>query len=68
MPVQALDPQSHVEICVLQMNAMSPSLFQGKAAKLTPEEFTLYVRERFLLYVKCIESKPGSEPTDAYLN
>ncbi len=49
------------------MNAVAPSLFTGTKAPLTADEATLLVRERFILYVRCIESKPGQEPTEAYL-
>ena len=47
---------------------MSPHSYAGKDARFKTEN-TLYkgIRERYLLFVKCIESKPGSEPTNAYL-
>ena len=54
------------DLKLMQMNASQPGLFTGKA-RFTHEEFSSLLRERFLLYVDCIESKPGHESKAPYL-
>ena len=48
------------------MNTTAPGLFTGPTPKVTPTDYSLFVRHKFLVYVRCIESKPGEEPTEPY--
>lgn len=51
----------------LQMDAHAQHLYQGPSAKFTGEQFSKLLRERWLLFVGCVESAPGKEPTSPYL-
>jgi hypothetical protein len=51
----------------VQMIATQPALYSGPKPKFTSEEFSTLLRERYLLYVNCLESAPGQEPTAPYL-
>ena len=45
-------------------------LFDGRLAnrgKVPIDTLALGLRERYLLYVQCLEAKPGKEPTHPYL-
>lgn len=45
-------------------------LFDGRLrnnGKATSEQLSLALRERYLLFVNCLESKPGHEPSHPYL-
>ena len=58
----AARPSHRVRSALVQVNSVAPGLFQGKKTPISAEEYNLYTREKFLLYVACIESKPGFEP------
>ncbi len=59
--------QRWADFKLMQLNATQPALFSFEKSPFTKEEFSLLLRERYLLYVNCIESQPGKEPKAPYL-
>ena len=53
---------------LLRLDALSPHTYVGKDARFQNKaELFGLVRERYLLFAKCIESAPGKEPQHPYL-
>lgn len=52
--------------CRPQENTNTPGLFSGPTAKVTPDEYSLFLRHKYILYVNCVESAPGKEPKEPY--
>lgn len=56
------------DLVLLRLDAQDAKTYAAKDARFSNEK-DLYklVRERYLLFVNCIESKPGAEPKHPYL-
>lgn len=51
----------------LALDCNNSALYMGKDAPFTRVEMQKLLRERFLLYAACVESKPGQEPQNPFL-
>ena len=56
------------DLQLLRLDALAPSTYVGNGARFSNKsELYSLVRERYLLFVKCVESTPGNEPKHPYL-
>jgi len=57
------------DLTLLRLDAIAPHSYAGKDARFAGNKADLYglVRERYLLWAKCVESAPGKEPQHPYL-
>jgi hypothetical protein len=53
---------------LLRLDALAPANYSGATPRFSSQaDVYKAVRERYLLFVSCLESKPGAEPTNGYL-
>lgn len=56
------------DLVLLRVDASAPASYAGKDARFpNPADLSKLVRERYLLFVQCLEAKPGAEPRHPYL-